>query len=109
MTSKNDKRGVEAEAVRKGRPKRSRMPESREDPPRARRDVEKVARRKLRGAHLRGKEAELFPRPESGPVSPGNRCLAEIADLEERFAAGELTWHDYSRRLRELAPVSESG
>lgn len=52
-------------------------------------------------------ELPLFPRPEAGPVLPGNRCVDEIADLEELFAAGELTWTDYSQRLRELAPPAE--
>jgi hypothetical protein len=109
MSRKNHGKTSEAKAVRGGRRKRASMPESREDRPGPGEDVRAVARRKLRRAPLRGKEAELFPLPESGPVSPGNRCLAEIADLEERFAAGELTWHDYSKRLRELAPLSESG
>jgi hypothetical protein len=70
--------------------------------------LHEVARRKVREAKLLFPEPELFPRPESGPIAPGNRCLAEIADLEERFAAGELTWHDYSMRLRELAPSSQA-
>jgi hypothetical protein len=108
MTRKKHGRASEAKTVRGGRRKRASMPESREVRPGPSQDVRAVARRKLRGAPLRGREAELFPLPESGPISPGNRCLAEIADLEERFAAGELTWHDYSNLLRELAPLSES-
>ncbi len=108
MPTKNHGKTSEAKAARRGRRKRASMPEARETRVTPGEDIRTVARRKLRGAQRGGKEPELFPLPESGPVSPGNRCLAEIADLEERFAAGELTWHDYSKRLRELAPRSES-
>lgn len=108
MTRKSQSRTGEAKAVRRTRSRRDPLPESREERTRTGESVRTVAQRKIRKVAAQGRELELFPRPESGPISPGNRCLAEIADLEERFAAGELTWHDYSQRLRELAPVSES-
>ncbi len=108
MTRKSQSRTGEAKTVRGTRSRRDPLPESREERKRASHAVRSVARRKIRSMATRGQEMELFPRPEAGPVSPGNRCLAEIADLEERFADGELTWHDYSQLLRELAPVSDS-
>jgi hypothetical protein len=52
-------------------------------------------------------EPELFPVPEVDPRSTAGARLAELLELEERFADGEMTWPDYSQRLRELA-VQES-
>jgi hypothetical protein len=85
-------------------------PEAREDPRALQQELERLAARKVaaaRAAEARGEELPLFPRPESGPTPPGTRRLDEIADLEERFAEGELTWMEYSRLLRELAPPAE--
>lgn len=48
-------------------------------------------------------EPELFPIPETDPDSPVGLRLAELMELEERFADGEMTWPEYSQRIKELA------
>lgn len=46
---------------------------------------------------------ELFPVPKK--ASSGVK-LAEIRDLEDRFASGEITWAEYNERLRDLVASS---
>lgn len=47
-------------------------------------------------------EPELFPVAEVDPRSSAGVRLAELLELEERFADGEMTWPDYNQRLKEL-------
>ena len=49
-------------------------------------------------------QLELFPVPKK--ASTGVK-LAEIRDLEDRFASGEITWAEYNERLRDLVVSSD--
>ena len=47
---------------------------------------------------------ELFPVPKKAATGVK---MAEIRDLEDRFASGEITWAEYNERLRDLVVGSD--